>query len=82
MVQRARLVSPPKWVKVHVCMMAQKNRNKKDLKGGTKNFFDKIFFRPKIFEKPLFLAIFGQKFDKITELAELNRRRDACSSAK
>ena len=39
-------------------------------------------FRPKIFEKPLFLAIFGQKFDKCSEPAELNSRRDACNSAK
>ena len=38
--------------------------------------------RPKIFEKPLFLAIFCQKFDKSSEPAVLDRRRDTCNGAK
>ena len=38
-----------------------------------KKFFQENFFRPKIFEKPLFLAIFDQKFEKSSEPAELNR---------
>ena len=42
-------------------------------KEGAKIFFKKIFFRPKILEKPLFFAIFGQKFGKSSEPAELNR---------
>ena len=28
------------------------------------------------------MAVFGQKFEKSSELAELNRRIDACNSAK
>ena len=39
------------------------------------------FLGPKIFKKSLFLAIFGQKFDKSSEPAELNRRREVCYSA-
>ena len=39
---------------------------------GIKIFFERKFFRPKIIEKPLFLAIFGHKFDKSSESAELN----------
>ena len=40
-----------------------------------------VIKRPKIFEKPLFSAIFGQKFDKSSEPVELDRRRDAYNSA-
>ena len=65
------------------CMYdGSKEPQQKVLKEGTKIFFEKNFFRPKIFEKPLILAIFAQKFDKSSEPAELNRRRDACNSAK
>ena len=45
-------------------MIAQKNRNKKFSKRVQKIFFKKNFFRPKIFKKPLFLAIFGRKNGK------------------
>ena len=38
--------------------------------------------RLKIFEKPLFLAIFDRKLEKSSEPAELNRRREACNSSK
>ena len=38
--------------------------------------------QPKIVEKNQFLAILGQKFDKSSEPAKLDRRRDACNSAK
>ena len=51
-------------------------------KEGASIFFEKKFFRPKIFKKPLFLAIFGQKFDKSSEPAVLDRRRDAYNGAK
>ena len=43
-------------------MMAQKNRNKM-FQIRVKIFLEN-FFCPKMFEKPLVLAIFGQKFDK------------------
>ena len=48
-------------------MMAQKNRNKKVLKEGTKIFLIKNIFRPQNFEKLLFLAIFEQKIYRISE---------------
>ena len=51
-------------------------------KRGYKNFFQKNFFSTQNFQKPLFLAIFDQKFEKFSEPAELNRRREACNSAK
>ena len=47
-------------------MMAQKNRNKKCQKTVQKFFFEKNFFRPQNFEKPLFLAIFEQKINWIS----------------
>ena len=39
----------------------------------------KKIFRLKNFEKPLFLAVFGEKFDKSSEHAELNRLKAACN---
>ena len=47
-----------------------------------KVFFLKIFFVPNISDKPLFLAVFGKKFDKSSEPEELNRRKDARNSTK
>ena len=38
--------------------------------------------RTKIFEKSLFSAIFGQKFDKSSDPIKLKRYKDACNSAK
>ena len=62
--QRAHLVSTPRWIKVHMSMIAQKNRNESSKRVIQKFFWKKIFFRPKIFKKPLFLAIFGRKNGK------------------
>ena len=42
----------------------------------------KQIFWPKIFEKPLIMAIFGKKFDKYSEPIVLDSRRDACNIAK
>ena len=47
----------------------------------SKIWVEKIFSK-KISRKTSILAIFGQKFDKSSEPAELDRRRDACNSAK
>ena len=52
-VQRAHLVSSPRRVKVHVSMMAQKNRNKKCQKRVQTFFSKKFFFDPK-FSKNLY----------------------------
>ena len=48
-----QLASTPRWVKVHMSMMAQKNRNKKCQKRVQKFFSKKIFFDPK-FSKNLY----------------------------
>ena len=45
-------------------------------KTSVQNFFSKIFFDPK-FSKIPFLTIFGRKFDKSREPAELIKSRDA-----
>ena len=51
-------------------------------KRGYKKFFRKFFFDPKFAKNLYFLFIFGQKFDKSSEPAEIDRRREACNSAK
>ena len=45
-----------------------------------KNYDVNIFLKKFFFEKPLFLVIVDQKFDKSSEPEKLNRRRDACNS--
>ena len=79
--QRAHLVCTPWLFKVHMSMMAQKNRNIK-LQKRIQNFFRKNFLGPKFSKTLYFLAIFDQKFNKFSEPAELDRCRDACNSAK
>ena len=60
--QRAHLVSTPRWVKVHMSMMAQKNRNKKCQKRVQKFFSKKIFFDPKISKNLYFWPFLSKKF--------------------
>ena len=50
----AHLVSTPRWVKVHMSVMAQKNRNKKCQKRIHKIFSENIFSDPK-FSKNLYV---------------------------
>ena len=58
--QFAHLVSTPRWVKVHMSMIVQKNRNKKFQTRVKKFFRKKIFLGPK-FSKNLY---FWPLFDK------------------
>ena len=74
-VKRAHLVRTLRWVEAHV-----KEIKKINSKISVKKFWKKKI-STKIFRKSLFLAIFGQKFDKSSELAELDRPRDASNSA-
>ena len=75
--QRAHLVSTPRWVKVHISMIAQKTAIKSSRRGY--KFFFKIFFSTKNCRKT---SIFGRKFDKSSVPAELDRLRNARNSAK
>ena len=59
-----------------------KDKSFTSIKGELKIFFEEKFFSIQNFRKPLFLAVFDKKFENSSEPAELNRRREACNSAK
>ena len=63
------------------CMYIDLKSSLHNFKNLDKNVFKNSFLGSK-FSNKLFLAIFGQKFDKSSEPAELDRRKDACNSAK
>ena len=58
------------------CMYDAFKNQQKFSKISVEKFCSRNFFWNKIFEEPLFWAIFGKKFDKSSEPIELNRRED------